>query len=104
MSIFKDLMAADVDLFLSLDEFGYIHKFGDKDVRAIIDSDTMNGQPLPYAEGVSLFRKIVYLDPIELGYVPQQGYTVKLDGVIHNIADVADEDGLLKITLEANVG
>lgn len=100
---FKDLVAADLDVFLNTDEFAEDHTLGGKKMRLIIDSDSLNGTPLPHAEGVSLWRKVVYVACSELGYRPNEGGLLELDDQTYTVANVDEQDGMYAITLEANV-
>ena len=99
----KEIMASDLDIFLNTEEFADEHMLDGKQIRLVIDSDTLNGHPLPYAEGVSFLRKVVYVNQSELGYRPNEGGTLELDGDTYRVAVVNDEGGMYVITLEANV-
>lgn len=98
----KEIIAADLDVFLNTDEFADEHTLGGKKIRLIIDSDTLNGTPLPHAEGVSLWRKVVYVSCSDLGYRPNEGGLLELDGQTYEVVNVDEQDGLFVITLEAN--
>ncbi|TGV04529.1 hypothetical protein EN829_055775 [Mesorhizobium sp. M00.F.Ca.ET.186.01.1.1] len=99
---FKDLVAADLDVFLNTDEFADEHTLDGKKIRLIIAADTLNGTPLPHAEGVSLWRKVVYVACSELGYRPNEGGLLELDDQTYVVANVDEQDGMYVITLEAN--
>ncbi|GIO08006.1 hypothetical protein J31TS6_40340 [Brevibacillus reuszeri] len=98
----KEIMAADLDVFLNTDEFADEHTLGGKKIRLIIDSDTLNGTPLPHAEGVSLWRKVIYVSCSDLGYRPNEGGLLELDNQTYEVVNVDEQDGLFVITLEAN--
>ncbi|WP_312117943.1 hypothetical protein [Brevibacillus reuszeri] len=100
---FKDSIAADLDVFLNTDEFADEHILGGKKIRLIIASDTLNGTPLPHAEGVSLWRKVIYVSCVELGYRPNEGGLLDLDDQTYEVVNVDEQAGLYVITLEANV-
>jgi hypothetical protein len=104
----KDVMAADANTFLNMNEFAEFHdirgtnqKTG-RAIRMIIQDDIANGSPLPYAEGVSLYRKICHVHPIELGFVPKEEMQLYLDDVAHVVTSVEDARGIIKMILEAN--
>lgn len=99
----KDAMAADVRAFLNPDEFSTDHEWEGRAISMVVQDDIENGSPLPYAEGVSLYRKICHIDPVELGYIPRRGDLVNFDGVEHAITSVEDAEGVLKVVIEANV-
>jgi len=104
MATFKELAAEDTKVFLNTDEFADVHILDGKEIRLVVDTDTLNGKPLPYAEGVSLSRLIVYVDPLELGYRPQEGQSMHLDGDLYEVMKVGNEQGMYAITLEGNFG
>lgn len=99
----SDFFAHDLTVFLNTDEFAKEHTLDGKTVRLIIDADTLNGTPLPSAEGVSLWRKVIYVACNELGYRPNEGGVLELDDQTYTVANVDEQDGLYAITLEANV-
>lgn len=105
----KDAMKADVQSFLNLNEFADFHSIRGTNqavgraVRMVVQDDISNGSPLPYAEGVSLYRKICHVDPTELGYIPRREMRLFLDEVEHVITSVENADGILIIIMEANV-
>lgn len=98
-----DQMAIDVrNTFLNIDEFATVHEIDGRKMPVIVDA-TDNPTPLDYAEGVSVFRKIIYVESAVLGYTPRQEQVMKFDGERFTVALVSDADGLFVITLEANV-
>lgn len=105
----KDVMKNDVNTFLNLNEFADFHEIrgmnqkAGRAVRMVVQDDISNGSPLPYAEGVSLYRKICHVDLSELGYMPRRDMKLYLDEVEHVVTSVEDADGILKIIMEANV-
>ncbi len=100
---FKDALERDIRTFVSANEFGETHSFGKRALNMIIENDTETPSPLAYAEGVSTYRKIVHVHTDELGYMPEEGMVVELDGTQHIITNVEDARGIIKITLEGNV-
>lgn len=105
----KDTMKADIAAFLNLDEFAEFHVLRGvnqrtgRTIRMVVQDDIANGSPLPYAEGVSLYRKICHIDPEELGYRPTEGMQLFLDDKAHVVTSVEDADGIFKVVMEANV-
>ncbi|OWA36769.1 hypothetical protein B9G55_01425 [Saccharibacillus sp. O16] len=99
----KDAMTADVRTFLNPDEFSTDHEWEGRTISMVVQDDIENGSPLPYAEGVSLYRKICHIDAVELTYIPRRGDIVNFDGVEHVITSCEPAEGLLKIAIEANV-
>ncbi|GIO33120.1 hypothetical protein J2TS6_42610 [Paenibacillus albilobatus] len=109
---FKEQVAADKHVFFNPTEFAEPHTWGDRQIWMVVDDDIRDVKPLQYAEGVSLYTKIVYVDLLELGYIPDQDSTVIFDGELHTIRKVSgiesDADGqlsgIITILLEANAG
>ncbi|QHZ50026.1 hypothetical protein ERICV_05127 [Paenibacillus phage phiERICV] len=104
MSKFKEQLAKDVQqTFMCRDEFAEPHILDEREVWMIIEAFTIDGQPLPYAEGVSLHQVIIHVAESELGYIPTQGQLSELDGVSFRVEKVSVDAGMLKIMMEANV-
>ncbi|UHA74467.1 hypothetical protein [Paenibacillus sp. 481] len=103
----RDTFASDVGTFMDTDEFATPHQWNDRQISLIMDHNMLKEHPMSYAHtshtfGVSLSKKVVYADPIELGYKPEDGEEVRLDGKYYIVVSAEDEDGLLAITLDAN--
>lgn len=108
MSSFKDQIAQDISAFINADEFAGDHVIDGRVLTVIVVEDSSdniyrNKHPLAYAEGVSLVRKVLYISEVELGYIPIQDQYMTLDGRRYQVTMVGDEEGVLVITLEANV-
>lgn len=112
---FKEQMAADVRTFMNPREFANVHVLDERALWMIVENYTRDGEPFPYAEGVSVYRKVIHVDLVELGYVPPRGQVSTLDGLTYMVTGVDIEEtdmdangdplaGIIKITLEANVG
>ncbi|MNC79620.1 hypothetical protein D3C75_1321480 [compost metagenome] len=65
---------------------------------------TDNKHPLAYAEGVSLVADTLFVDELELGYTPDQGQRMVINGNEYSVIRVASDKGMLAIYLEANAG
>lgn len=103
MSKFKEQLEKDVQqTFMCRDEFAEPHMWDGREVWMIIEAFTIDGQPLPYAEGVSLHQVIVHVAESELGYIPIQGQRSDLDGISVSVEKVSIEAGIIKMILEAN--
>jgi hypothetical protein len=102
MSSFKNQVASDIGVFLNENEFADKHVIDDHEVIAIIDESVDVQHPLGYVEGVSLIQKTLYVSVSELGYRPEEGQWLVLNGQRLIIKHIGDEDGVLVIKLEAN--
>lgn len=101
MSAFKDFVAQDVNgLFLNLDEFAEQHNINGKVVKCIIDTDVNAGAKVTL-EGVFINTKTVYVasDDIDM---PVEGELFKIDGSMHFVRSVSDEDGIYAVTVSEN--
>lgn len=99
---FKNQIQQDLAVFFNQDEFADTHTIDGKPVKAIIEESTLTGHPLPYAEGVFLSRQTVYIARSELGYLPEEGQRINLDGKYRAVGHAVEEDGMVILQLEAN--
>ncbi|MCY9511877.1 hypothetical protein M5W68_16170 [Paenibacillus larvae] len=100
---FKEQLAKDVhQTFMNHDEFAEPHMWDGREVWMIIEAFTIDGQPLPYAEGVSLYQIVAHVTEDELGYIPPQDQVSTLDGLYVKVEKVSVETGIIKMILEAN--
>lgn len=99
----KDTFSSDISTFLNPDEFAGIHTIDGREMHAVITEATENQHPMSYADGVSLARKVVYLDSTELGYKPREGGYMNINGRPFFVTGVSDEEGIYVLTMEANV-
>ncbi|RAV18826.1 hypothetical protein [Paenibacillus contaminans] len=100
---FKDQVALDAAVFTNPQEFGGEHTIDGRQLVAVVE-DTINDKtPLDYAEGVFVVRKTVHVARVELGYLPEVGQWMLLNGLRMQVTKAADEFGMIVIELEANV-
>lgn len=107
MSRFKDQVAADIkQVFINPLEFASLHNIDGQDVNAVIDRDVIKERQAPtaaeYAEGVYKDEMLVYVATGDLRRTPVKGQIFRLDGEIYLVAEVAENMGVLEITIEAN--
>ncbi|MCZ8520131.1 MULTISPECIES: hypothetical protein [Paenibacillus] len=103
MTSLKDFLAGDVaNVFLNDKEFADTHDVNGRQVTCMVDSDLINHRAQPYAEGVYLAQVVLFIRSSEFPSKPAEGQRLKLDGKFFDIAKVAEDAGLLEITLEAN--
>jgi hypothetical protein len=99
---FKDQLQADLNTFLSQDEFADEHDIDGLPVMAVVDSSVQQEHPLSYAEGVFLSRITLFVARVILGYVPEEDQRMRVDGKRYRVDHVSEEDGMLVLRLEAN--
>lgn len=107
MSAFKDAVAADIKgVFLNPLEFADEHLINGQRVTAMVDSDIIKERNAPtaaeYAEGVFLEEKLVYVAEGDLLRRPVKGELFRLDGERYLVKEVAENDGVLEITIISN--
>lgn len=102
MSAFKDAVQADIRAtFLNLEEFGDIHAVNGVPLPCVLDTDVLT-EGHPALEGVFLNVLTLYVKTSDLPRRPVEGELLYLDGKMHIVRRVAEEMGVLVITMEAN--
>lgn len=107
MSAFKDAVAADIKaVFINPLEFADKHNINGQAVDAVIDRDVIRERQLPtaaeYSEGVFREEMLVYVDAADLRRKPVRGEIFRLDGDLYLVSEVAENMGVLEITIQAN--
>ncbi|MDP5277147.1 hypothetical protein [Chengkuizengella axinellae] len=99
----KEMIQEDNKVFLNLDEFGETHEINGKDMTVIIESNTLNDNPLDYAERVFTSQIKLYVRKEDFGYTPAIEEPINVDGEPYTVTPpVHNDNGILVITLEAN--
>jgi hypothetical protein len=103
---FKDHIKADMTVFLNLNEFADEHDIDGLLLPALVDSSIQmpytQGQPYSHMDGVFLSQVTLCVERAELGYVPEEGQRMRVDGKRYRVDHVSEEDGMLVLRLEAN--
>nr|WP_145402965.1 hypothetical protein [Paenibacillus xylanexedens] len=111
MSVFKDMVAADISIFMNLDENAELHTVStinqanvrtDREISVIIDSYDMDGKPAKTSEGVSAHTTIIYVNAKELWFTPVVDQSLFLDRNRYTIIDASPEAGIWRLTLKRN--
>lgn len=112
MLSFKEQLKADLNkvIFNPL-EFSETHAFFDeqkgtvKQVRMIIDSleliEREQSKKSQYQAGLYNEQTLLYIPTEDLGSKPKIGKIIKVDNKRYTVTDVAEENGLYSITVEA---
>lgn len=108
----RDQMIKDIQsVFMNQNEFAESHtvttydkdkKRTDRQLQMIIEKFTLDGKPLQYAEGVSVYNAVVHIDPRVLIYTPRVDQDFYLDFMQYKVTGVSNDSGVLKIALRAN--
>ncbi|OKP97785.1 hypothetical protein [Paenibacillus sp. P46E] len=104
MNLRDQILIDNQRTFLNIKEFADIYIIDGEKVKAVLNSATDNKHPLAYAEGVSLVTDTLHVDVLELGFTPEQGSWMKIDGKDFKVIRVGSDKGMLALYLEANVG
>jgi hypothetical protein len=103
MNLRDQILLDNQRTFLNTNEFAETYNIDGIEVKASLDSSTDSKHPLAYAEGVSLVTDVLYVNELELGYIPEQGQRMKVNGKPRTLIRVSSEKGMLALYLEANV-
>lgn len=98
------MRAADSTL---LEMFGADHEVGGKILLAVLDDDEYRERQArkpqsDYAEGVWASGTLLICRMDDLGFRPDRGTVLDVDGKEWLVGDVSQGEGLLEISLEAN--
>lgn len=107
MSAFKDAVAADIHgVFINPVEFAETHLINGQRVVAMVDRDILKERSPPssseYAEGVFLEELLIYVADADLPRKPVKGELLRLDNDRFLVTEVAENMGVLEITIRAN--
>ncbi|MMZ43897.1 hypothetical protein D1872_54680 [compost metagenome] len=95
-------------VFLNPLEFAELHMLDDgqngvRRLLMIVETYTLDGKPMNYADGITAANIVVHIDRNVLGYDPDPQTEMIIDGVHYTLDGVANEFGMLKLALSANV-
>lgn len=107
MSAFKDAVNADINnVFINALEFAEPHNINGKLINCVVDDDILEERlsrtNQEYFDGVFKHRRLVFVEANELPHVPVVGELFRLDGKRYTVANVAENMGVLDITIESN--
>lgn len=107
MSRFKDAVKNDIDrVFLNQDEFAEVHNLDGERVKCAVSLDVTseagsNSRSYAY-EGVFLNTLTVYVKAASISRRPVEGELWEIDGELHSVHRVSEEEGMLVVTTEAS--
>lgn len=111
MSAFKDQVALDIKAtFINEEEFGDKHIVNDVELIVVIDRHLVEKRELLFnrerssspAYGVFSDKIVMYVSLADLGYKPSEGEQMHIDEEHYFVVEVAEDMGMLTITLEGN--
>ena len=103
MSGFKDMVAADRDVFIDFDFFGEIYRVEGKNITIVVDNDELKerqgGQDLAVAESAALF----YARTEDLPPRRAPGENLNINGRECIIDDWQEDMGIATVVLRQNI-
>ena len=104
MSVFKDMVASDMDqVIFNLDEMADLHEFDGMQLPIIVDDAYLHEMHSPpkYADGYNTAVRLIFIKAKDLPGKPAVGSQVSFDGSAYTVGSVNGKD-IWEITLEAN--
>lgn len=105
MAKLKDYFKADLDIFISSDEFATTHEINGVEMKIVLDDDMLDKRKqvkTDYAEGIYEASLLYYVKKSVYGTRPVEGEIQNFDGNIYRIAKVHEEEDLYSIALMGN--
>lgn len=106
MSIFQDILQADIDIFLNPEEFGELMEIDGRRLPVLVDNEKLAElkNKAQYADQIRTADMLLYLRTADLGYIPAQKAHIRVgsDRRIKRVSLVTETDGLLELILEEN--
>ena len=97
MSFFQDLVEADRDIFINLDEFATEHDIDGNVIKVVLENERIKeGDDVQVLSESAL---AMYAKTEELGERKMRGDTLYIDDVGYTVAKWLDEMGVTKVTL-----
>ena len=105
MQGFKDIIGQDVKrVFLNQEEFGSLHKVGNKTMCIIVDENELTEREKKQfgrgRDGVYKKSLLIYVTEKEFGPLPAPEQVLLLDGKKYLVTEANNEDGIYSISLE----
>lgn len=107
MSDFKDAVNSDINsVFINALEFAEPHNINGKLINCVVDDDVLEERlsrtNQEYFDGVFKSRRLVFIEKDQLPHTPVVGELFRLDGHRYTVVNVAENMGVLDITIESN--
>ncbi len=107
MISFKEQVKADLDVFVSMEEFAEIHNINGEDVACVLQGLTTKEQitqanNTPAYDGISGISRVLHIKSADLAEPVIQGNVMEVDGEMFRIGEVVEDMGLTTINLEVD--
>lgn len=104
---FKELLCEDLKSFINPEEFGEVHRIGDREMVVLVDNQELMerekrkiGNEM-YRQGIYHKKLLFYVQAEAFGKLPAVGRQLLFDDDRYTIIDAVDEGGIYSISLEA---
>lgn len=97
MSFFKDLVAADRDIFINIDEFGDEHDIDGNVIKVVLEDEQI--KEIDDTEALSESAVVMFAKTEELGDRKMRGETLYIDDVGYTVLKWLDEMGVTRVVL-----
>lgn len=99
---FKDMISADLNIFLNIDEFGEIHNIDGKDYTLIIDNDQLKERSKKEYDGISVGEVLFFVTKEAFGKKPSPGSPMTFNSKQMYVFDSREDMGMYEIILSQN--
>ncbi|TVX93043.1 hypothetical protein [Paenibacillus agilis] len=108
--MFKNIVAADMAVFINPDEFGEPHNIDGKIYTVVVDNEIIHERPSLStsgsndfdAHGVYLTNITFFIKEIDLGYIPVENQPMEFDGLLCTVRKVIPNVGIVEVMLDCN--
>ena len=100
---FKETISNDLfNVFMNVEEFGETHNIDGEDIACVVDDDKLKDNSIK--SGTYKGEKLIYVPLTSLQGLYVQGAKISFDGEDFYVADVANDMGMITLTLTKNYG
>lgn len=109
MSVFKDMVANDIDaVFLNMDEFAEEHDLNGAICTCIVESPTTGerfktGKDYDGQDAIHGLTAIIHVKKADIGEMPVEDQDFSLDGSYSKVYSCTEHMGMLTIVLKENI-
>lgn len=101
MSLFTDMVAKDIkDTFVNNYEFAAVHVIDGTRVSCVVDTDLVHERSSLVSESLFGLQCVLHVAASDITE-PVRGQIMRLDGQLFIVQEIAENMGMLSITLEA---
>ncbi len=98
----KDYLDADLDVFMSTDEFAEEHNIDGRNLRIVVNNDRLKERSKVEYDGIMVGEILYFVKASDYGKAPMQGMVQVFDRRYMQVFDVRLDDGMYEIILQSN--